>query len=93
MLISLKEAEVACSTSVKCTNPVPGISQMLSGVDITQLDLMPTDGSGFPGGFRNPVLDVSCDQGATRVLDEIEYDVPDQVSGERYAIISSHQSQ
>ena len=41
---------------------------------------MPTDGSGFPGGFKNPVLDVSCNDGATRVLDGTEYDVPDQVS-------------
>ena len=57
---------------------------MLMGVDITQLDMLPSDSpDGFPEGFRHGVLEYTCDEGHTRLLggeDGLEYQSPDQVS-------------
>ncbi|CAG0884115.1 unnamed protein product [Darwinula stevensoni] len=62
-----------------CNDPPPGLSKMIRGVDVTKLDLFPLDFS-KDDGFRKPIVDFTCDKGATVSINEKNYDIPEQVS-------------
>ncbi|CAG0903510.1 unnamed protein product [Darwinula stevensoni] len=64
--------------SKRCDVPVPGLSKMARGVDITQLDLTPLDFAG-QDGFKRPLFDFTCDQGHKIILEKAEYQLPDQI--------------
>ena len=63
-----------------CSNPIPGVTLMFQGVDITKLDMFPADSSKSSVGFKHNVVDYSCDLGERRTLNGETYQVPDQVS-------------
>ncbi|CAG5124603.1 unnamed protein product [Candidula unifasciata] len=63
----------------ECTNPPPGVSRMIRGVDITKLDIVPLQILGS-NGFKSPVLNFTCSGGRRwRNPRGIEYQLPDQV--------------
>ena len=72
----------ACSTTPRrCTDDIPGVSNMLMGVDITTLDMLPYDNNfGIPEGFKDVLLDFTCNNGNTRLVGGAEYQQPDQVT-------------
>ena len=59
ILLLLFCGNVLCGKA--CDNIVPGIGRMARGVDITTLDLFPTDLS-FSNGFKAPLFEMSCDK-------------------------------
>lgn len=63
-----------------CRNPVPGVTQMISGVDITEINLFESNLKN--NGFRDSVIDLTCDQNRkwkTPSIPDMIFDVPDQV--------------
>ncbi|XP_076104872.1 perivitellin-2 67 kDa subunit-like [Mytilus galloprovincialis] len=65
-------------TAKPCANIPPFLNRLRDGVDITKLDLLPLS-LASNDGFRNPVIDYTCDFNITRNLDGIVYSIPDQV--------------
>ncbi|XP_071126454.1 perivitellin-2 67 kDa subunit-like [Mytilus edulis] len=61
-----------------CGNVPPFLSRLRDGVDITKLDLLPLD-LGANDGFKNPVFDFTCDFETTRTINNVQYNIPDQV--------------
>lgn len=61
-----------------CPREIPGIIKMTRGVDITRMDLLPIERGTVERGFRNQVIDFTCD-GPTKELFGKEYDSPGQV--------------
>ncbi|XP_071128168.1 perivitellin-2 67 kDa subunit-like [Mytilus edulis] len=61
-----------------CVNIPPFLSRLRDGVDITKLDLLPLDW-GTDDGFKNPVIDFTCNGGQMRNINNKQYDIPDQV--------------
>ncbi len=65
-----------------CAQLPPGLERMSRGVDITSLDLFPTDLS-LASGFRQSLFDFTCDSGATwshPSQSGFSFAVPDQVA-------------
>lgn len=65
-----------------CTQLPPGLERMSRGVDITSLDLFPTDLS-LASGYRQSLFDFTCDSGATWSHPSqagLSFPVPDQVA-------------
>lgn len=69
-----------CQTAVTryCNNPVPGLLKMARGVDVTSLDVTPLDLTG-EHGFKHPIVQYTCTEGKTRIVDGVTYELPDQV--------------
>lgn len=66
-----------------CRNPYPGLVRMARGVDITTLDLFPTNLLSA-NGFGRTLFEFSCKGGNTWAHPEngdLAFDVPDQVAG------------
>ena len=63
-----------------CSQIIPGITRMSSGVDITTLDLEPRDPLSS-GGFRRLLFDIECDDGAlwTNPYNDRLYEIPNHV--------------
>lgn len=53
-----------------CVNIPPFLSRLRDGVDITKLDLLPLDW-GTDDGFKNPVIDFTCDGGQMRNINNV----------------------
>ncbi|OXA43234.1 Complement component C9 [Folsomia candida] len=64
-----------------CANPIPGISRILLGVDVTKLDLRHDYSVDHVDGFTTKLLDITCKEGGTWTspFSGVKYDVPDQV--------------
>ena len=52
----------AVTSGEQCRNLVPGLKQLMRGVDVTTLDLLPMDFSGSHG-YKKPLFQFSCDEG------------------------------
>lgn len=68
------------TVKAECSNPPPGVSTMVRGVDITKLDIVPLQIIGS-NGFMSPVLNFTCGGGRKWTNPAgVEYQLPDQVS-------------
>lgn len=70
------------ATAKQCENLLPGVARMSRGVDITTLDLFPSDFS-LTSGFRQSLFDFTCDQETKWTHPSIanfQFPVPDQVA-------------
>ena len=67
------------ATDRQCFKPVPGVSKMFRGVDITQLDLTPPDFT-TDDGYKSPVIKFTCNEKRQLKIDSKNYQVPDQVT-------------
>ena len=52
----------AVTSGEPCRNLVPGLKQLMRGVDVTTLDLLPMDFSGSHG-YKKPLFEFSCELG------------------------------
>lgn len=70
------------STSTHCHHTPAGLGRMIRGIDAAYLDLLPlsTDLTADMG-YRSPIFDYTCNEGKKVFLDNVEYDLPDQVVG------------
>ena len=63
---------------------IPGIEKMARGIDITELDLFPTNLL-QANGFRKTIMELTCDSQRTwkhpADTQGVEYKLPDQVAG------------
>lgn len=62
----------------ECSNPPPGVRQMVRGIDITKLDLVPLEIIGS-NGFMSPVINFTCSDRTWRSPTGAVYQLPDQV--------------
>lgn len=71
------------SASQRCRNAYPGLALMARGVDITRLDLYPTDLSSSFSGFGRTLFEFTCSSTSTwsHHSSELSFDVPDQIAG------------
>ena len=77
-LVSVTRAQ-APSGDVQCNTAPPGVVKIFKGVDITSLDLLPTDFTA-DDGFKSPVLNFTCNQqNKVYVRGDQRYQIPDQV--------------
>lgn len=53
-----------------CDDIVPGLNKLSRGIDITTVDLVPTDLSGSHG-YKQPVIDFTCDDQKKWVQNEV----------------------
>ena len=70
---------VGAASDGQCFKPVPGVSKMFRGVDITQFDPTPPDFT-TDDGYKSPVIKFTCNEGRKLRIDSKNYQVPDQVS-------------
>jgi len=68
------------SSTTLCRRPPSGLGRMVRGIDAAYLDLLPLE-TNTEMGFRKPVFDYTCNEGKKVFLDNVEYDLPDQISG------------
>ncbi|KAI2806882.1 hypothetical protein BLOT_008841 [Blomia tropicalis] len=64
-----------------CSLLLPGLARMSKGIDVTSLDLFPSD-IAQPGGFRQSIFEFTCKEGKTwkhPSFSNREYSWPDQV--------------
>ena len=69
---------VVVSEDVECINTPPGVRQMIRGVDITQLDLIPLQFKS-DNGFKSPVIKFTCNEKRMYTAGSARYHLPDQV--------------
>ena len=75
-------ASLALAASKPCENLLPGVERMSRGVDITTLDLFPTDLS-LSSGFRQSLFDFTCDSASKWTHPSIanfQFPIPDQIA-------------
>ncbi|CAG0897906.1 unnamed protein product [Darwinula stevensoni] len=65
-------------SSKRCDSLVPWLRKMARGVDIARMDLLPLDFTG-PDGFKRPLFDFTCERGSTIIVNNTEFQLPDQV--------------
>ena len=61
LLVILLSA-TAVTSGEQCHKLVPGLKQLMRGVDVTTLDLLPMEFSGSHG-YKKPLFEFSCDEG------------------------------
>ncbi|KAK3710635.1 hypothetical protein RRG08_034171 [Elysia crispata] len=69
---------VVVSEDVECINTPPGVRQMIRGVDITQLDLIPLQFKS-DNGFKSPVIKFTCNEKRMYTAGSARYHLPDQL--------------
>ena len=62
LLVILLSAAAVTTSGEQCRNLVPGLKQLMRGVDVTTLDLLPMDFVGSHG-YKKPLFEFSCDGG------------------------------
>ncbi|XP_075256735.1 perivitellin-2 67 kDa subunit-like [Convolutriloba macropyga] len=68
----------ATEVTATCSNILPGLTRMSSGVDITTLDLEPRDQLSS-AGFKRLLFDIECDNGTRWTYNNQVYQIPDHV--------------
>ncbi|XP_005112978.1 perivitellin-2 67 kDa subunit [Aplysia californica] len=65
--------------TTECSTPLPGVRKMVTGVDITELDLVPLDFRGSRG-IRSPVINFTCNRDRSWISETgVPFQLPDQV--------------
>jgi hypothetical protein len=80
-IILLLSVGIHYSDAAACLRIPPALDRMLRGIDITTLDLMPSELT-KSNGFNHPIMEFTCDTARkwSHPSDpSILYDVPDQV--------------
>lgn len=81
-LLFILNGSPLASASKACEQLPPGLERMSRGVDITSLDLFPSDLS-LSSGFRQSLFEFTCDTGAKWThpsIANLQFPVPDQIS-------------
>lgn len=80
LLILVANSTTTTMARILCTNLMPGLDLMLKGVDVTEIDMLPNDlQANDLFGYRQPVLEYTCNENASVFIEGTRYQRPDQI--------------